>query len=176
MNRMIAAGAIALAVVTAACGVREGPASAGGPGSEVPVAKVVCPAAVVHDKVQYPDAPSSTMVPAGSTGGTACRYQNSFEPKPNTLAKSVSLTAAQTTALATALNGARVWPPGTVFNCPIDVGGADLVIFDYADRGPVEVLIDATGCVSASNGHRTAMGAGVALDQLTPLVGAGPRS
>jgi hypothetical protein len=77
--------------------------------------------------------------------------------------------------LAAALNSARVWPPGTVFNCPADFGGSDLIGFDYAYRGPVEVLVDTSGCGTASNGHRSAMNASAAIQQLASLVGTGPR-
>ena len=169
MNRMIGA-VIALAAVAVACGAQQ----QGTGHDQVTVAKAnaVCPAKVVRGQGLLPDAPSDTLVPPGPTSATACRYANSAEPHPDTLAKSVRLTPAQTAQLVTALNSAKPYPPGAVSNCPNDVGGTDLILFGYSDRGPVDVLVAETGCQSATNGVRATMPPVDAIALLKPLIGA----
>jgi hypothetical protein len=120
----------------------------------------------------YPAAPADSIVPGTPSHATACRYQGLNDPHPNTRTRSVTLTAAETTRLAHALNAAPTPKKGAAYPCPADLGVYDLVLFDYPTRAPVHVLVSLTGCTTVSNGHRGAMFAGEAVQQLDALVGA----
>jgi hypothetical protein len=168
-SAVLAASAVAL---MAACGTQAPPAHLA-VGSPPPPA--TCPAslpATTPTGFHYPDAPATTMAPGTPGHATVCRYQGLNDPQPRVRAKSVELTAPQAVRLATALNGAQQAKPGARYPCPADFGVYDLVLFDYTDRGPVDVLVAATGCTAASNGHRDAMFAGAAVQQLDSVVGA----
>jgi hypothetical protein len=168
---VLAASAVAL---IAACGTQAQPAHLA-VGSTQPARPATCPTSLPANTptgYHYPDAPSNAMAPGTPDQATVCRYQGLNDPHPRTRAKSVELTAPQAVRLAAALNSARQATPGARYPCPADFGVYDLVRFGYADRGPVDVLVAATGCTAVSNGHRDAMFAGAAVQQLNSVVGA----
>lgn len=170
---------IALVTVAAvACGAESAPQV-----DAAKVAKPTCPAMLSPQAspipdgpatVQFPDAPTSTMVPDTSAGATVCRYSDDLAPKPKVLVQSAWANATQAAQLAHSLNSATVWPAGVYYPCPFNQGGVDLVLFAYSSRGPVDVLVDLSGCQGLTNGHRTAMSAGAAYDLLKAIVGVPP--
>lgn len=161
MNRVIGAAIVlAAAVSVTACG-----AAGVSTGAKVSVAAFACPA-TVH---QPTNPRSATLVPGTPTGATACRYAGLGEPHSGGLARSASLTTAQTTALAAALNAGKQAANG-VYNCPNDTGGVDVVGFDYADAAPVEIVVHTSGCRLASDGNRN-VDAAQAVQQLAAIVG-----
>lgn len=166
MNRAIGAAAVlAAAASMTAC------AAATTPGiDQVRVAAMSCPTTLMTS-TQLANPPSSTMVPGTPSGGMVCRYADLSEPRPDTLDRSVALTAAQAGRLAAALDAAKPYPPNSVLNCPDDSGGADLVLFGYPNSTVVEIAVRTSGCRAASDGHLSAP-AGAALSQLTLIVGA----
>jgi hypothetical protein len=171
-SAVLAVSAVAL---IAACGTQAQPAhlAVGAPQPQSPPA--TCPTSLPTNSptgFHYPDAPATSMAPGTPDHATVCRYQGLNDPHPRTKAKSVELTAPQAAKLATALNSAKQPQPGANYPCPADFGVYDLVLFDYADRGPVDVLVSASGCATASNGHRDAMFASTAVQQLDSVVGA----
>jgi hypothetical protein len=164
--------AVAAVALIAACGTQATPAHlAVGP----PAQPANCPTSLPVNTptgFHYPDAPATAMAPGTPDHATVCRYQGLNDPHPGTRAKSVDLAAPQAVRLAAALNSAQQAKPGASYPCPADFGVYDLVLFGYADRGPVDVLVAATGCATVSNGHRDAMFASAAVQQLNSVVGA----
>jgi hypothetical protein len=167
MNKLhapLALAAVASAVV--ACAAQPAPQAVDAALDAMP-----CPVLLVRGHEQFPDAPASTLVPDSPADATACRYAGPFDPKPDTLTRSVRLPGAQAEHLAAALDSAGEWPPGAVYNCPSNDGESDIVVFDYAHRGPVVVLVATSGCQDAFNGHRRTVGSGLAVAQLSAIVG-----
>jgi hypothetical protein len=151
------------------------PALTTAPGS---FATATCPASLpttVPTGYPYPTAPADAMVPGIPSHATVCRYEGGNDPHPNARTRSVTLAGAETSRLATALNAAPAARKGVAYPCPADFGVYDLVLFDYPTRAPVHVLVSLTGCGVVSNGHRNAMFAAAAIQQLGALVGAPSR-
>jgi hypothetical protein len=168
MNKSIAATVLLAAALAAGCAVTTTPTlSVGG---TPPAAGHLCPPKLPQAQPPFPsgwtdlDEPSSTLVPGSPTGARACRYERLNDPRPGTLARAVTLDAVRADRLATAFDQAKP-PPGGVYSCPVDVGGFDLVLFDYADGSQVAVLDALSGCGEATNGRR-AVGFTEAADAL----------
>jgi hypothetical protein len=176
MRRIGSVVVLAAAVVSLAVGC----ASQATPGSQPelavsrPATAATCPAALPADTTtfRFPTAPTSTLVPGTPDRATVCRYQGLDDPHPRTLDRHADLDAAQATRLATAFDKTKVWPKNTRFPCPADFGANQLVEFGYPNQGPVDVIVSATGCTPASNGHRDTLFAGDAVRQIDAVVGA----
>jgi hypothetical protein len=165
----------AVAVVTAGCASNVTPANQPALSVSAPQKPATCPTTLPSSgaKFRYPNAPSSTLVPGSPDHALVCRYGlgGGNDPHPDALYRSAQLDAAQSVRLASALNKAQFWPKGEAFNCPASFGVEDLVLFSYSGAAPIDVLVDATGCEGASNGHRGTVEADAAVTQLDAVVG-----
>ncbi|GAA3436700.1 hypothetical protein [Kutzneria kofuensis] len=107
------------------------------------VSAPVCPDALPS----HPAAgPASPMVPGTPAAAVVCHYG----PQQPNLIKSAQVSDVK--GLQSALNSADTAPPPRGVMCPMDDGRTDLVIFAYADGGPVDVTVKPTGCATATNG------------------------
>lgn len=178
---MIMASAAVLTVLAAGCAA-QGPQpalTAGQPDTTAsssparPAPVPTCPATLgdYPKHWAFPPAPSASLVPGTPQVAAVCRYAGINDPHPNALVKSATVAGAMLTSLTVALNKAQ--PSHGVYSCPAEFGLYDLVVFSYPDRGPVDVIVDATGCTQATNGHRQVMFAGDALTRIAAVVGRG---
>lgn len=94
------------------------------------------------------------MTPNGPTGAQVCRYEGANDPNQGNLAKQVHVNAATASRLATAFNGSKSLPTGSVYNCPNDTGMVALVVFEYPRGRQTTVTMSLSGCRTATNGHR----------------------
>jgi hypothetical protein len=170
-NRIGSTVVLAAAVVALAAGCAERATPAAqviSTSPSKPAQVLTCPASLPTDTTtfRFPTAPSDTLVPGTPDHATLCRYLIADKTH-----RSAQLGAAEAARLAAALNKARVFPKGTHFPCPADFGVRDLIMFGYPNRDPVDVIASPTGCSPASNGHRDALFAGDAEQQLNKVFG-----
>lgn len=170
---VMAAVAASLLVLVAGCAHRAVPATQPALGvgtvSVTPARPAACPASVAH--VVYPAASRATIVSGVPDTATVCRYAGLNDPHPHALVRSATMGAAQAAALARDLNRAKPFPVGVGYNCGIDLGQADLVLFGFADGHRVDVQFDMSGCRTATNGQRTVFYPTGVAAQVTALVG-----
>jgi hypothetical protein len=102
---------------------------------------------------------------------TVCRYAGLNDPHPHALVQSATMGAAQAATLARDLDRAKPFPVGVAYNCGIDLGQADLLLFGFPDGHHVDVQLDMTGCRTATNGQRTVFYPIGVASQVTTLVG-----
>jgi hypothetical protein len=130
-------------------------------------AATTCPASRPTSEVASRQGSTTALVPRGADAVLLCRYRGL---NPGTTAglllRSRLITSAATvTGLAADLDAIPPTKPGTVFSCPMDNGDAILAVFAYR-TGPTDpVMVDLTGCTTATNGRvrRIAGSAGVGL-------------
>lgn len=170
MNRTIRV-AVTLAAVALAAGCAS-QANPGSPAQELHEATPppTCPT-TLHGRQNDPAASKATMVPAGPAVVTVCRYAGLNDPSPGALVKKATANRTKATAMARALDTAKVFPSGTPYNCPADNGQTDLLMFGYADGHHANVTMDTSGCRTASNGPRTVFYTSAITAQVTALVG-----
>ncbi len=136
-------------------------------GSTAAVAALGCPT-TAPAKVPAHQVPGSTtkMVPGAPTTSVGCRYHGSPTGPTTMLAAAAKLPPAPLVAV---LNAAAPLPEGAVFHCPVDTGEQDLLLFGYADGAQLMVLVDRSGCLTATNGDLIARPAVFGL--LDPVLG-----
>jgi hypothetical protein len=119
---------------------------------------VACPSRVGFQPLpSQPNAPTSTLVWEQPLGGLLCRYYpigGVVGPSVphGTLYGASRLDARLARQAATILNDQQQ-PQVGITHCPADFVAWDLVIFQYADRGPLTVAAKASGCPSFRNGR-----------------------
>lgn len=92
----------------------------------------------------------SKLVPPSPRGGMICQYPPSESGR---LGRQTTLTTSQATHVAEAVRSLDLRAPSGTFNCPADIGGADIVGLSY-DSGPdVGLWYHDSGCKSLDNGR-----------------------
>jgi hypothetical protein len=124
----------------------------GGPTSAAPVVPAACPAKLPSD-TGFPAVDGSTLVPGTPTVASVCRYAGMNDPHPAALQKSAVVTGTKLAHLVATMNTGKPGAGGT-FNCPADFGLADVVQFGYPSAGPVDVMLNLSGCRGEDNGRR----------------------
>jgi hypothetical protein len=172
MNRTIR-----VAVALAALALAAGCASQRDVGTSTPVLHQVTPPpaptcpTTLHGHQNDPAASRAALVPGTPDVVTICRYAGLNDPNPGSLVKKATARQATATALAHALDTAKVFPSGTPYSCPADSGRTNLLMFGYTDGHQADVTMDTSGCRTASNGPRTVFYSSAVTAQVTALVG-----
>lgn len=161
------AGCAHRAVPTTQPALGVGTVSARPPASNRPM---TCPAALTGHHT-YPPVSRGGIVPGTPDRATVCRYGGLNDPHPHDLVRSASVGATQAAALARTLDLGRAFPTGVPYNCPVDLGRTDLVLFGFRDGHRVDVELDMSGCRTAANGQRVVFYPAAAAGQVTALVG-----
>ena len=121
-------------------------------------------------------APSRTPVPMVATSGLVCRYAGSVDKVPfGSLTDAVAVL--HPAALARALNGGAVVAPA-IYDCVIDFGARDLVLFGYATGETARVVVSLNGCrtvTSLTFDTPARWLSGAATSSLEALTGPEPR-
>lgn len=167
----VVAAMIAVFVLAGCGGSTVGPSVALSPStSQAP--PLPCPATAIEPP---PSGPASVVVAGTPDRATVCRYGGLNEPDAHRLVRSAVLTGAPLAKLVGALNGERVWPAGVLYQCLVDFGQYDVLLFGYPDGHQAVVRASLSGCASVANGKRTVSLGDDVRQQLIALVGSWPR-
>jgi hypothetical protein len=164
----------AVAALAGCASASSSPAAETAPSSGSPAAQSSAPAAPSSSGLPSAPAPSTAPAPpraAGDTVPAAARVAMLTDSKglggngtPPSVATATVTSAKQVAALAEYLDKLAVNPPGQVYSCPDDTGGAMTITFRAAAGGPVLASVKASlsGCgfITYAMPHQKAVGLG----------------
>ena len=129
------------------CTSRDAPDAAPSSSAAAPSSSDValeCPESLPSTRPAANATPSRIPVPKAPTSGLVCRYAGSVDKVPSgSLTDQVAVL--DPAALALAINQGDV-VAAAIYDCVIDFGARDLVLFGYATGATARVVVSLNGC------------------------------